>query len=267
MRTEVNPAADHLPVNYKEGLEVEKEAEPSPLFDDNFFYIQLCFADKISRLRGISFVDAVLNYTSIPRRLGLAGLGIDQYAASISGTTLAEATRLTCAEYARVFMKARADAEAHPKHELPRFGCFSFDITRDVVHIHFANKDRTGEGPLSELQRDTRLKEMHDMFAYIKQHYPHVSRVAGGSWLYGKESYRTLFPPEYTASMKWQESYDNHGLWGQFIDRNNRTDIGRAERFLDRLGEADTSDYLAYFDYQTCSVQAPIEAFYSFYGV
>lgn len=267
MHAEVNSPAEHLSEHYREGLEVEREVEASPLFDENFFYIQLCFADKISRLRNISFAEAVLNYTSIPRRLGLVGEAADQYAADISGATLAEATRLTRAQYTRAFMKAQADARAHPKQELPRFGCFSFDITRDIVHIHFANKDRTGEGPLSESQRDVRLEELRGMFTYIKQRYPHVNRVVGGSWLYGKESYRVLFPPEYTASMKWRESYNDQGLWGQFIDRNNRTDIGRAERFLERLGEVDTPDYLAYFDYQTCSVQAPINAFYSFYGI
>ncbi len=65
---------------------------------------------------------------------------------------------------------------------------------RDVIKIHFKNRDTSAAGSLSKERQQVRLYELKLMFASISKYQPEAKVVHGGSWLYNLESYQRLFP-------------------------------------------------------------------------
>jgi hypothetical protein len=237
-----------------------------------FLEIQANFARRMAELTALPFQDVVLSHTAFYRILGLdwslnpqhpvwrqfiAALGDDR-----SG--VAAAYRLYHERYAQGLI---------PDYDTsrPHWGCFSYeyDANERAIRLHFVNLDTSGAGPLSSARREPRLAELREMFAHIHQAHPNAERVQGGSWLYNRVEYTRLFPPQYGESARTDHPHlIARGLWGQFLRHGNRMNEELATLFLARLAELrDAGAYATCFPYQSLLTEAPIAAFYAFYGV
>jgi len=140
------------------------------------------------------------------------------------------------------------------------FGCFRY---RFVV-----NNSTSKEGPLALSQRGKRLKELKDLFEDVKENYPNAKYVQGGSWLYNLESYKRLFPKEYTNNMKSISPKPQMlVIWGQFINSEWGVKKDMAEEFLSRLEKAKTEkDLENVFELKELFPKGDIKYFYDFYS-
>jgi len=148
------------------------------------------------------------------------------------------------------------------------FGCFYFHASHDsdVVRLHFYNRDRLG--PLSKARAEERRRELGDMFALIRQHFPRARRVEGRSWLYGTEAYRRLFPEAYVRSRVEIENdrrFQGMSRWGQFLDRDGNVKAALRNIFLGNIDVLDTGRLWQAFPLPSFRVSAPIGAFYAHY--
>lgn len=107
------------------------------------------------------------------------------------------------------------------------------------------------------------------MFAQIKKHYGDTLKVRGNSWLYNIDSYRRLFPAQYTRDVKLvEDEFQYISLWGQFLQRDGQIREHLVDAFLSCLQKAETfKDLTSSFPYQVLSPQGPIALFYKFYEI
>jgi len=233
-----------------------------------FFALQLTFADKIAALSGQSFQEMVLRYTAMYRILGL-DWSLDPshpvWQDYLQGMRQAPAD----AEWSHQVYLARCDQI--PTHPTPNWGCFAYTYSPEwpSVHLHFANVDTSGVGPLSHQRQQARLAELRAMFTHIKQTHPDTIEVCGGSWLYNRPAYTRLFPPEYAASAQADRPHlIARALWGQFLHHDEQINQEIASLFLQRLSALeDMEQYAQCFPYQVLLTKAPIGLFYRFYGI
>ena len=237
-----------------------------------FLAIQLAFARAMAALTGLPVRDAILRRTALYRILGL-DWSLDPahpvwrrfiQAAGDDGADSDTAYAIYAERYERGLV---------PDYDTsrPHWGCFSYEYLPDarVVRMHFANLDTSGYGPLSSQRRDARLADLRGLFADVAREHPDAERVHGGTWLYNRKEYTRLFPQEYGDSARADHPHlIARGLWGQFLRHGNRINEEVAATFLARLADLrDADDYAACFPYQNLLTDAPIDAFYRFYGV
>ena len=236
-----------------------------------FFAIRLEFAQKMAELAQESYPNAVLRKTAFYRILGLdwsldAGHRVWQaYCEGLRGEK-------EDVEWTYQFYLSRLDDI--PEYETTRqhWGCFSHEYHADerCIRLHFAGSlDGSGYGPLTSLRKEARLTELRAMFLYVKERYPEVQFVQGGSWLYKRKEYTRLFPADYGQSgHAARPQLIARGLWGQFLRSNGRINEQVAALFRERLSQLDdVAEYAHCFPYQNLLVQAPVEVFYGFYGI
>src|SRR5262249_22733779 len=131
---------------------------------------------------------------------------------------------------------------------------------------HFYNRDPLGS--LSRARSAERRRELANLFACVRQRFPHVTRVEGRSWLYGTEAYRRLFPEEYVRSRAPMESgtrLQGMARWGQFLNREGNVKPALKEAFLRNIERLDTGRLWQAFPLPSFRVSAPIEVFYAHY--
>jgi hypothetical protein len=237
----------------------------------DFFDLQLRFAEAIAGKSAIPVDEAVLRYTNLHRRFALGDVMGDEphpswhaYAHELSRLASHDAR----AAWTQVFYAQAPDERlSFPEHV---FGCFYFHASHDseIVRLHFYNRDPLG--PLSAARAEQRRRELADMFACIRQRFPHVERVEGRSWLYGTEAYRRLFPEAYVQSrvaIENDERLQGMSRWGQFLDREGRVKPALKQAFLRNLAQLDTDRLWLTFPLPSFRVSAPIGLFYSHYGI
>ena len=99
----------------------------------------------------------------------------------------------------------------------------------------------------------------------------HLDAIAvhGSSWLYNLKAYRRLFPIEFGLSARIDAPhFTARSLWGQFLRYDGKVNEERSEVFLDRLNRlGEEHEYAQCFPFQVLLTQAPIDLFYTFYGV
>lgn len=237
-----------------------------------FLAIQLTFARKIAALSGQPVHEAVLRRTALYRILGL-DWSLDPSDPVWQGfiRAIGEDGGASDAAY-RVYIE-RYEQGLVPDYDTsrPHWGCFSYEFDADtkVVRLHFANLDTSGYGPLSSQRREARLGDLRAMFTAIRAEHPDAERVHGGTWLYNRREYTRLFPTAYGDSARVDHPHlIARGLWGQFLRHGNRMNEEVAATFLARLADLrDADDYAACFPYQNLLTDAPVTAFYGFYGV
>lgn len=153
------------------------------------------------------------------------------------------------------------------------FGCFRYKYVEDqktgekIVKIHFKNADVSGFGPLDSRNTETRMNELKEMFKEIKEKYPEVEYVQGGSWLYNYESYKRLFPKSFIENMKTITAKTQYlVIWGQFLNSENLIKEDMKLRFLSKVTTAtnivelkNSFELVEYFP------KGKIEDFYEFY--
>jgi hypothetical protein len=237
----------------------------------DFFDLQLYFAEAVAERTAMPLAEAVLRYTNLHRRFGLGDVTAGEphpswhvYARELSRIDSHDAR----AAWTQAFYTQSPDERlSFPDHV---FGCFYFHAGNDgdIVRLHFYNRDPLG--PLSKARADERRRELADMFACVRQRFPHVTRVEGRSWLYGTEAYRQLFPEDYVRSRAAIENdarFQGMSRWGQFLDREGNVKPALKEEFLRNLGQLDTGRLWQAFPLPSFRVGAPIDAFYLHYGI
>lgn len=236
-----------------------------------FFAIQLEFAQKMTKLAQQPYLDAVLRNTAFYRILGL-DWSLDAsnpvWQAYCEGLRYKEED----VEWTYQFYLARLDDIPEYDTSVQHWGCFAHQYHADeqIIRLHFAGSlDRSGYGPLTSLRKEARITELRALFIYIKERYPEARLVRGGSWLYNRKEYTRLFPTEYGQSARADTPHlISRGLWGQFLRYDGRINEQITALFRDRLSQLhDVADYPHCFPYQAMLTQAPIELFYSFYGI
>ncbi|MGN6082166.1 hypothetical protein [Trinickia sp.] len=232
-----------------------------------FFDLQIRFAEAASRLGDIPLERALLDYTNLYIRFGL-GRAFDPYDSIWRDYTdgLRQATDIS--DWTYRFYLTRCEQAASPP-TTPSFGCFSY-VMQDAqcVRIHFQNWDPVTVSPLSTERYPIRLAELRSLFCDVFANNPDARRVVGTSWLYNLRAYRRCFPEEYVAGAKAECRFRNMSLWGQFLDRHGSIKASSAEDFMQRLtAVADLRTLASIFPLQALAAEAPIAAFYRFYGI
>ncbi len=258
----------------KIGLEVptpEWWAErPKAVVSPEFLRFQVVVAKRIAERNGITVLEALRRYTpciesivedSIPERVNT--LSTDELTKDILWQLETRA-------------KESGPSAYHPEGTF-RFGCFNFEYGTDddSVHIHFRNDERDETGPLVAEKMGRRRQELHDMFSLVRRIYPDAKTVRGSSWLYNLESYRRLFPANYTANPVEETSPYIFGrgeqIWGQFSNHKLELKSDDERRtFIEKLYALDTIDDQSYgelFPLKVLKVEGPIKDFYELYGV
>ena len=236
-----------------------------------YLELQMVFAQRMAELTGVPYYESLLRNTDL---YGIFGLKWDedlpiwqQYMSLVPAGSLGinEAYRFYSQRYARGLISDNAAGRL-------LWGCFSYDYDVETkgVHVHFADRDTSGFGPLSHQRLEERLAELLGMFTYIRRERPDAKRVIGaGTWLLNRIEYRRLFPPE-QVQYSWvgEPLLYGTGLWGQFLRRGPRMDEAAAAFFLDRVSRlCDAGDVAGCFPLQAIRTDGPISNFYGYYGI
>jgi hypothetical protein len=233
-----------------------------------FFDLQLRFAEKVARLSGLPLARALLEYTNLYIRFGL-GHDFDPahptWREYVGGLQDSNDGR----EWTYRFYLRRPDAMAAPAI-VATFGCFSYARSGgDRIRFHFENAEPDGHSSLGSERVGRRLAELAALFEHVKRTQREPLRVAGASWLYNLDAYRRLFPVSYLATARViGRRFQRMPLWGQFLDRYGQVKESMTRPFLERLDRHSSLDDLdRCFPFQVLAVEAPVVAFYRFYGV
>ncbi len=234
-----------------------------------YFDLQLMFAEAVAAKTGEPIDEAVLKYTNFHRRFGFGKpKNLDPRWTQFASTIRAAAThedrlKQTLAVYAQT----KWTESSHPERE---FGCFSYDYDpkTKIVHIHFNTNDPLG--PLKKERMPERIKDLTEMFAYIRKTHPEAEIVEGRSWLYNLDAYRRLMPEEYVKSRKPVEHVDHFqgsSRWGQFLRHDGKIKQDLKQKFIENFENIDPDNLEKTFPFNAFDVRAPIKAFYKKFGI
>ncbi len=233
-----------------------------------FFEIQEFFARHVSRIADVSLEESLLKYTSYYKRIGIPDWDFNPQHPLwklLFARSSSEEKSL-----ARTAFELCKGTPSKTEGKTKRFGCMGFDCRGTTVIMHFKNNFSSVQSPLSRCHIADRLAELKEMFGYISRFHPDAQFVEGLSWLYNYESYRRLFPSEYTDNMELiaETPVRLHSAWGQFIDSLGNLNPQRSTAFRQSVSTATIFDeLLAAFPFMTYRPRADIKFFYSFYGV
>lgn len=235
----------------------------------DYFSLQLRFAAHLGMRTGQALTAAALRYTNLHRRFGLGDPGDNGCAAWQSFTERLE--RLPDHD-SRVVWASEFylnSPEELPQPDRPAFGCFSCEApdADGVLRIHFENRDQDGPGPLDRFKLERRQAELAALFGFVRQHYPAARTVKGVSWLYHREAYRRLFPPEYGASAAlpaWLR-LNGSSSWGQFLRHDGSIRPVLRDEFLRRFDDIDVAAPWRSFPLPALLVSAPVDLFFERY--
>ncbi|MDB5238214.1 MAG: hypothetical protein JWM46_484 [Candidatus Kaiserbacteria bacterium] len=240
-----------------------------PLSKD-YFDIQLQFAEAVSQKSGIPLENALFKYTNLFARLSFGTLDeLDENDPAWQKFAHDVSTQTDRSEY--VYSTYLNAPQEKPPAQPIQFGCFRADPVEEdgLVTFHFKNTEY-GKSPFSPDQIEARKQELKNLFTEIKKQYPHAKIVKGGSWLYDKEEYRSLFPASYSDSRIVQNDnrfFQGMSRWGQFLDKNGNVRSDSKERFLEALKRVDAEHLADAFPIPRYKVEAPVQDFYDFYGI
>lgn len=235
----------------------------------DYFSLQLRFAAHLGARSGLDLPAAVLRYTNLHRRFGLGDPG-QTGSAEWQGFS-ERLDRLpdheSRAAWASEFY--RHSPEEVPLPDRPAFGCFSCEApdADGVLRIHFENRDQDGLGPLDRSKQARRQAELAALFGFVRQHYPAARMVKGVSWLYHREAYRRLFPPEYgesAAPPAWLR-LNGSSSWGQFLRHDGSIRPALRDEFLRRFDDIDVAAPWRSFPLPALLVSAPVGLFFERY--
>lgn len=226
-----------------------------------FFELQLRLARRVVALAAIPLEQALLEYTHLFIRLGCgrrpdgANARWREFLAGLKSHR--DAVAWTCE-----FRRRAAAWDTGPSVERSR-GCFAYSrIAPDQVRLHFHTDPAAPVSALAASQAPARRQELAALLASLCRAGP-ATRVTGGSWLYGIEAYRRLFPPAYLASARpvpppWQRL----PLWGQLLDRHGQVRPPAQARLLKGLeAAASIADLDRCFAFPVLALEAPVGVF------
>lgn len=239
-------------------------------YSKDYFQLQLIFAQKISGITHQKMEDVLLQYTSFYKTFGIAGWDFDlnnRTWKKFSKKIIKSSDILsTVYDFYLEQLKLR-----NQKTGGEFFGCFSyeFDKTKKTISIHFRNADNPSPGALSKDRIEVRLDELTKTFRDIYKNHKDATKVLGFSWLYNLESYKRLFPPEYTKNCKVVSNWFKSGsLWGQFLDSAGELKKELASDFVKCISEKETVKEIENcFPFKVLEPKAELKYFYKFFGI
>jgi len=227
--------------------------------------ILLRFAMRAAEIEGVSMDTALLRFTPFYLNLGLThSFAPDDPTWQEFLAGYRDASEPVAWVHSFYLAHARTSGESP-------YGCFSYAYEPDTrsIRFHFANRDTSGYGPLSDERLQARRRDLIAMFADIQREVPSADAVRGRSWMYNLAAYRRLFPPEYAgAADPVVPEFQYMSLWGQFLDRHGEARPGPTGRFLTRIAAATTVDALTRsFPVPVRAPRCPVAHCYAFYGL
>ncbi len=153
--------------------------------------------------------------------------------------------------------------------EVKLFGFFSYDFEKEENYIQIHFKGNGQPNALSVENIEKRKMELNTMFTEIKEKHPDVEKVCGFSWLYNLDSYKRLFPTEYTSNLKTVPNYfKTLAIWGQFVDYKGNLRTENAEMFKTCIKQKESLEGILFcFPYYILEPESDIKFFYKFYNV
>lgn len=161
------------------------------------------------------------------------------------------------------------------------FGPFFYTYFPDekIIDLHFGTMG-WGADSTGALEQLTNAKQhFTDMFRAIKASGLNPEKVEGNSWLYGRllasESMKRrlyeIFPKSFVDSHTQKNvAMRGGGRWGQFIGADGRMNKRAANEFRKRMHDPHImtrQNYLLAFPISPETLEAPIQDFYTFYGI
>lgn len=243
------------------------------IYSKDFFDLQLRFAEKASQLSRQSLPDAIAHYTNFYRTLvddTLFDWTSSIWQHYIDGLNHAETVTDAVVDWTYHCYQRSLEK---PQPDYYRWwGCFYFTDhhgDREIVRIHFANRDESGYGALSSHQQAIRRSELAAMFGVVKDTVPEARILRGESWLYHRSEYRRLFPAVYTATpLIIPGGFQYQGLWGQFLRSDGGVLSALSSAFLQKIAtQQDIHALENSFPYPILRVECDIAELYAFYDV
>lgn len=201
------------------------------LYQD-YFDLQLRFAERYAALAGIRLPDAIGRCTNLRRRFAISGSsGDDRWATFLDDVQ-------GCSQHADLLRMVMAMRDSAPRRSPSPFGCFSYDPpdAQGTLRLHFMPEERHRESsPLAASSLPVRRAELDALFKDARRRHPRLRQVRGLSWLYHLHAYKELFPPPYAASVAEAVGtlhLTGSSTWGQVLDYRHRLRLGTADRLL-----------------------------------
>ncbi len=254
-------------------LDEQVEEAFKPDIPREHFDLQYQFALKAMELTGKTLEECLMEYTAFYKRIGVKDWQFNSDNPIWQNFLQSARAVGNYAETAyNLFLENEKQRRNIKSPDKIRFGCFRFEYEqpKETITLHFSNQDKSGLGPLSHQRIEQRLKELAEMFKYIKANFPSAKYVAGGSWLYNYEAYRRLFPSTFMNGIGTQEIPfpRSSGIWGQFINSEKEVDEQVKIKFLSKIKEAKNIDELLQtFPMKLLIPKCGIEEFYKFYQI
>ena len=242
---------------------------------EDYFDLQLRFAERVSTIKGEPLQEVVPTYTNFYRRFGYGRIGSEPIAPEwegyleglIGAPSHVDRVQWTQSHFRRLGIERLAKQRV-------AFGCFDFEppTASGMTRIHFEGTDTEGgTGPLSREKVPRRKAELAQMVAHISRNHPAETHIIGASWLYHIPAYRRLFPPDYSNSRKILASpalrFHGQSSWGQFLDHDSNVKSDLRDVFLANLADLDVNRPWQIFPYPVMRVCAPLDTFRRFYGI
>jgi hypothetical protein len=235
------------------------------LLSRGFFDLQLKFAERMVVLTGQELPQILLDYSYfyasflIDREFNPAHPVWQEFLVKLEG-------KLPPAEVAHNFyLKRQAEIPDGNNY----FGCFYYNRLGEtnIVNNHFKNRDDSGV--LGKARFAVRQQELTEMYRHIRQHEPWVEAVRGKTWMYNREAYRRLYPPEYIATAQPVPSeYRFLATWGQFVEYTGEVRSDMTTKFLQEVAQANTLEEIDQcFPYRILQLDCPIHYFYEYYKI
>lgn len=239
--------------------EVTNKAElPEPVeegeiqvISKELFDLQLTFAKKALELAESAEIPISLNYalsegTNIRRKLDLYGEEHQEEWESLINSIEEMSQEEQLATIYEKYKLTLQSTEASKQDEHDYYGCFWYHITSEnEVFLHFANREPSGESPISDSKFEQRRIELKEMFKHIKKAHPNATEVTSKSWTYNLPKFNRLFPEEYTKNAQQVKTgLSRFDYWGQFLQRSGEVRTESKKEFLKRLDQANSVDDL-----------------------
>lgn len=233
-----------------------------------FFHLQLRFAEQMARVLHVPLADALLKFSTLYMSLELGRSFSSTHPTWQEYLSGLQPSVENNVEWTHTFYVWQY-IEHYPEN---CFGCFNYAYSSDakMVRLHFVNRNTSGYSALNKEQMQTRLQELTALFTHVSKSHPEAEAVRGRSWLYNIQSYRRLFPVEYTHNTKVavDGEFPFMALWGQFLDRHGQVREQMAHDFLACVARQETFDGIKHcFPFLPLAPQCSIHHFYTFYKI
>lgn len=201
-----------------------------------FFEIQIEFAKQVSKLKDISFEQALLENTSIYKEFNLPWpLNKEdefwkKYLEKIKDkTNEKEIAQITYNQYAGILNNGDIKKEKVESKEINLFD-YVYNLNEKEVRLHF-HPPKGKKFSLTDANEVLSVSNSFKVFLEkIKSEHPEAQKISATSWLLGIDALSYMFPEEFRSSFKQEKNYmASLAMWGQFL----KNDGIREEAVLD----------------------------------